>query len=68
MITEDRRNARLGVVLASATIGGCWEYTDFEICEKLNFLKSAHGDANIKNLKKIQKQGVDAFLAGKKYW
>jgi hypothetical protein len=47
---------------------GCWECTDFEICEKLNFLKSAHGDANIKNLKKIQKQGVDAFLAGKKYW
>ena len=47
---------------------GCWECADFETCDKFNFLTAAHGDANIKNLKKIQKQGVDAFLSGKKYW
>jgi hypothetical protein len=47
---------------------GCWVCAEFEVCGKLDSLKPAHGDANIKNLKKIQKQGVDAFLAGKKYW
>jgi hypothetical protein len=33
---------------------GCWACSGFETCEKLNFLKSAHGDANIKNLKKYR--------------
>jgi hypothetical protein len=47
---------------------GCWECSDFETCDKFNFLKPAHGDANIKNLRKIQKKGVDVFLAGKKNW
>ncbi len=44
---------------------GCWERNDFETCAKFNFLQPAYGDANHKNLKKIQHQGVDAFLKGK---
>ena len=49
-------------------IEGCWECGDFETCEELDFLKLGHGDAHIKNLRKLKKSGVDAFLAGTKYW
>ncbi len=47
---------------------GCWKCDEFETCEKLDFLKPAHGDAHIKNLRKLKKRGIDAFLEGKKYW
>jgi len=43
-------------------IQGCWECEEFEICEKLNFLKPIHGDAHLKNLIKIKKMGIDRFL------
>ncbi|RZB29070.1 MAG: hypothetical protein AEth_01674 [Candidatus Argoarchaeum ethanivorans] len=50
------------------SIKGCWECSDFETCEKLDFLKTSHGDAHLKNLRRIKKVGVDKFLDGKKYW
>jgi len=49
-------------------IDGCWECEEFETCTKLDFLKPVHGDAHIKNLRILSKKGVDAFIAGKKYW
>jgi len=49
-------------------IDGCWECADFEKCDKLDFLKSGHGDAHIKNLRKLKKAGVEGFLKGKKHW
>ncbi|MCK4420702.1 DUF3795 domain-containing protein [candidate division WOR-3 bacterium] len=49
-------------------VEGCWECEEFEICKKLDFLKPIHGEAHIKNLRKLKKQGVDKFLEGKKYW
>jgi hypothetical protein len=49
-------------------IDGCWECAEFETCDKLDFLKSGHGDAHLKNLKKLRKEGVDGFLKGKKLW
>ncbi|HEC87000.1 MAG TPA: DUF3795 domain-containing protein [Thermoplasmatales archaeon] len=49
-------------------IEGCWECDDFENCEKLNFLKPTHGDAHIKNLRKIRNAGIRNFLEGKRYW
>ena len=49
-------------------INGCWECEEFETCEKLDFLKPGHGDAHIKNLRKINKQGIEEFLKGRKYW
>ena len=49
-------------------IRGCWECDEFETCVHLDFLKSVHGDAHIKNLRILSKKGVDVFLAGKKYW
>jgi len=49
-------------------IEGCWQCDEFEACNKLDFLKPIHGDANLRNLRKLKKQGVDSFLKGKKYW
>lgn len=49
-------------------IRGCWECDEFETCNKLDFLKPIHGDANLKNLKKLKKQGVDSFLQGTRYY
>ncbi len=47
---------------------GCWECVEFETCEKLDFLKSIHEDAHLKNLRKIRKKGIDKFLSGRRYW
>ena len=47
---------------------GCWECKDFETCKKLDFLKDVHGDAHIKNLKKINKKGKNELLNGKTLW
>jgi hypothetical protein len=49
-------------------IDGCWECEEFETCDKLDFLKANHGDANVKNLRKLKKAGVEGFLKGEKYW
>jgi hypothetical protein len=49
-------------------IEGCWECVDFETCDELDFLKAGHRDAQLKNLRKLQKAGVDSYLKGKKYW
>jgi len=49
-------------------IDGCWECEEFETCEKLDFLKLGHGDAHIKNIRKIRKQGIEEFLKKEKYW
>jgi hypothetical protein len=50
------------------SIEGCWECNEFETCEKLDFLKSLHGEAHIKNLRALKKKGVERFLKGKRYW
>ena len=47
---------------------GCWECVEFETCNKLDFLKPIHKDANLKNLRKLRKKGVDSFLAGLRYF
>jgi hypothetical protein len=49
-------------------IEGCWECEEFETCRELDFVKTYHGDAHLKNLRKLKKAGVEGFLAGKKYW
>ena len=49
-------------------IDGCWECDKFENCKKLGFLESSHGSAHIKNLRILEKNGVERFLAGKKHW
>jgi len=48
--------------------GGCWECSDFETCKKLDFLINVHGDAHIKNLRKIKKKGKKEFINGKTLW
>ena len=45
---------------------GCWECDEYESCSKLDFLKANHGDAHIKNLRKINKKGKKEFIKGKR--
>ncbi len=47
---------------------GCWQCVEFEDCKKLEFLIPIHGDAHLKNLRKISKKGIKAFLEGKRHW
>ncbi len=47
---------------------GCWECEKFPECKKFAFLKEVHGDANIKNLKRIAKKGKKEFIKGKRDW
>lgn len=49
-------------------IGGCWECDDFETCDKLTALEGTHGDAHLRNLRRIRKAGPEAFCAGKREW
>ncbi len=49
-------------------IFGCWECGEFEACAKLDFLKPIHGDANLKNLRKLGTKGVEGFLRGPRYF
>jgi hypothetical protein len=42
---------------------GCWECGEFESCSRFEFLKPIHGDANVNNLKRLKKLGIDRFLA-----
>ena len=47
---------------------GCWECEEVETCAKLDFLIPAHGDAHRRNLRILQKKGIEPFLTGKKFW
>ena len=47
---------------------GCWQCDEFEDCRKMDILKTNHGDAHIRNLRKIKKKGKKEFLKGEKYW
>ena len=49
-------------------IEGCWQCDEFETCQNLDFLNPVHGDAHLKNLRKLNKQGINAFIEGKRYW
>ena len=49
-------------------IDGCWQCEEFVTCGELEFLEAAHGDAHIRNLRKLKKKGVKEFLKGKKHW
>jgi hypothetical protein len=47
---------------------GCWQCEEFETCENLEFLRYVHGDAHLRNLRKLKQKGTAAFLTGKHYW
>ena len=49
-------------------IDGCWQCDEFETCKTLDYLKQFHDDAHLKNLRILQKQGINAFIEGKRYW
>jgi hypothetical protein len=47
---------------------GCWLCAKFETCAKFDFLKPAHIDTNLKNLRILKDEGVEVFLSGKRFW
>jgi len=49
-------------------LDGCWQCDGFRTCAKLDFLKAGHGDAHLRNLRKIRRSGTAAFVEGKRYW
>lgn len=49
-------------------LNGCWECKEFKQCCHYDFLISVHGQANFKNLDKLKKQGIKAFIKGKRFW
>ena len=49
-------------------LDGCWECTKFDICKELKFLENVHGDAHIKNLRNIKKNGKKEFIEGTSIW
>lgn len=46
---------------------GCWDCEEFSGCGKLEFLESVHGEAHLKNLRKISRVGVDEWAKGTRY-
>lgn len=49
-------------------IAGCWECSEAAACKRLDFLRPVHGDAFLKNIRAIQKKGINGFMAGKRNW
>jgi len=49
-------------------LDGCWECDSFADCKKLEFLEGVHGDAHVKNLRRLKKGGKAAFVKGKRDW
>jgi len=49
-------------------LDGCWECEIFQTCNKLEFLEPVHGDAHIKNLKKLSISGKKDFVKDKTLW
>jgi len=51
-------------------IEGCWECAGFEACDtlRLDILETLHGNKNIANLRILKEEGIETFLAGKRYW
>lgn len=47
---------------------GCWECDEFESCTKPDFLKPIHGEATVRNTRKIKKLGIERYLKGKRYY
>lgn len=47
---------------------GCWECSDFQVCDKLDFLEPVHGDAHKKNMRKINRVGVDRWVKEGPEW
>jgi hypothetical protein len=40
---------------------GCWVCAEFESCDKLDFLKPFHGDAPLRNLRRIKETGLELW-------
>lgn len=60
-------SCKIRICCRKKNLTGCWQCSDFGKCTRFEFLKPIHEDANLKNLKKLEKQGVEDFLKGPRY-
>ena len=49
-------------------LDGCWECDQFSLCKKLEFLEPVHGDAHLKNIRKIKRKGKQNFIDDTPVW
>ena len=61
-------NCKIRNCARKKSLDGCWQCDDFSNCDKLKILEPHHGKAHLKNLRKLKKQGVAAFIKSKRYW
>lgn len=55
--------------IKSKGFDGCWDCSEYEGCEKLNFLKRGYGETIEGNLKIIKEEGFDEVKPrGNKYY
>lgn len=47
---------------------GCWDCDNFADCKTLAWLNPVHAGANIQNIERIRKIGMELFLKGPKCW
>ena len=40
---------------------GCWQCNEFENCSRFEFLERYHGDAHLRNLRRIKEFGLDRW-------
>jgi hypothetical protein len=45
----------------SKKLEGCWECSEFEVCNKFESFKSFHGDTTKENLRKIKEYGLESW-------
>ncbi len=50
------------------SLEGCWDCDDFSDCKTLAWLNPVHSGANVQNIVRIRKFGIELFLKGPKCW
>jgi len=50
------------------SLEGCWDCDDFVNCKTLAWLNPVHSGANVENIERIRRIGMELFLEGPKCW
>ena len=67
-LSSRSRHCRIAQCALRKEYEGCWECPEFADCRKLEFLVPVHGDAHLRNLRRIRKAGVEEWVAGGPLW
>jgi hypothetical protein len=59
---------RIRLCVRRKGLRGCWECAEFGGCKKLRFLAAVHGDAHLRNLRRLKRGGIAKFIRGPRDW